>query len=68
MASLLQTETAEDGQSGWEELEDNWEEKACPYSDSPKWYFRNVTYMADEEQDWFLTFSSAIYYQHLSGS
>ena len=36
MASLLQTETAEDGQSGGEELEDDWEEKACPYSDSPK--------------------------------
>lgn len=36
MASLLQTETAEDGQSGREELEDDWEEKARPYSDSPK--------------------------------
>lgn len=30
MASLLQTETAEDGQAGGEELEDDWEEKACP--------------------------------------
>lgn len=36
MASLLQTETAEDGQSGRGELEEGWEEKARPHCDSPQ--------------------------------